>query len=44
MSDKNKNVVKSFQDVFRGRVIGASTDARKKQNDAYRKLLGKKKK
>ena len=44
MADKNKNVVKFFQDAVRGRVIGASSDARQKQNDAYRKLLGKKKK
>jgi len=44
MPDKNKNIVKAFQEAFRGRVIGASSDVRKKQNDAYRKLLGKKKK
>ena len=43
MADKNKNVVKFFQDAVRGRVIGASSDARQKQNDAYTKLLGKKK-
>jgi len=42
MPDKNKNVVKSFQEAFSGRVIGASGDTRKKQNEAYKKLLGKK--
>ena len=44
MADKNKNVVRFFQEAVRGRVIGASSDARQKQNAAYAKLLGKKKK
>lgn len=44
MPNKNKDVVKAFQQVFSGRVVGSSGDTRKKQNDAYTKLLGKKKK
>ncbi len=44
MPNKNKDVLKSFQEAFSGRVIGASSDAMKKKNEAYTKLLGKKKK
>jgi hypothetical protein len=44
MPNKNKDVVKLFQEAFSGRVIGASSDAMKKKNAAYNKLLGKKKK
>ncbi len=33
-----------FQSAFTGRVIGASGDARKRQNEIYNQLLGNKSK
>ena len=42
MPNKNKDVVKGFQQAFSGRVIGASGDTRKKQEDIIKKLLKKK--